>query len=368
MCILAVTTNGQETQPPLLNIGDPPPPLRLRKWLKGGPIQGFERGKVYAVEFWATWCGSCIAAMPHLSSLAGKYKNKATIIGIDIMERKTSSIKRVKAFVDSMGTAIDYEIAVEDSNFMSASWFNASGEEGLPVTYVIDQEGRVAWIGHPNELDEVLPKIVNNTWDIKGALAKRNLDRHLEKLDNSAGNELIDYRVDAEKRDFGKSDSVILRRVNEIVRSEPRLKYAPIVASFTFIALLKTDPQKAYDYGKLLMVTPTYRNPPYYVIFNVIKSYSNKLKLPPKIYELGANAYQARIDASPKTFDIPNTYHQMAEWYWYACDTSKAIEVEQKAVDAMKNKKHFSAADLATFESRLQHYKNLVAKTKNSML
>ena len=357
-CSLAVAANGQETQPPLLNIGDPAPSLEVRGWLKGTPIQGFEQGRLYVVEFWATWCGPCIAAMPHLSLVAGRYKKTVTVIGVDVMERDPS-MKRLKAFVDSMGSRMDYPVATEDSNFMATKWLNASGETGIPVAFVVNHERKVAWIGQPNYLDEVLPKILNNSLDIEKASVERKSNKRLEMLDDSAGSELQDYRAEVEKRDPGRSDSLVLSRVGEIVRKEPELKYAPKVAAYTFTILIKSDPQKAYEYGKVLLATPTYRIPPYYVIFNNIKSYPEDLMLPPQIYELGVEAYQARIDYAPKTIDLPKTYHIMADWYWRAHDTSKAIETEEKAIEALKTTKHGSGDSLAAFESRLQQYKNL---------
>ena len=65
-----------------LAVGDRAPALTVEKWVKGEPVTGFEKGKTYVVEFWATWCGPCIASMPHLSALQKEYKDKVTIIGV----------------------------------------------------------------------------------------------------------------------------------------------------------------------------------------------------------------------------------------------------------------------------------------------
>ena len=40
---------------PALRVGDPAPSLQVAEWIKGQPVSAFEAGKVYLVEFWATW-------------------------------------------------------------------------------------------------------------------------------------------------------------------------------------------------------------------------------------------------------------------------------------------------------------------------
>ncbi|HEY5327791.1 MAG TPA: TlpA disulfide reductase family protein [Mucilaginibacter sp.] len=343
-CIIAVTTRAQQDQPTLFNYGDPPPLLRVREWIKGTPVQSFEKGNVYVVEFWATWCKPCIAAMPHLSDLAREYKDTVTVLAIDVYEKKTTSTERVKAFVGGIGDRMDFHVAAEDTNFTVHDWLDAWGEKdyGIPRTFVVNAQGRVAWIGHPKDLDTVLRKIVNNTWDIKEALSKRSFNTYLKELDLEVFSKVHRYAGDYNKLDdLGKPDSALLV-INEMVKKEPRLKYAPVIASFTFSALLRTNTHKAYEFGKGVMVTPTYEEPAYDFIIGDIEGDSRKLKIPAEIYRLGAECYQAEIDHAPysELVDIPGQYRKMAAWYRLAGDKSKAMEAQQKVIKLERAKNH----------------------------
>ncbi len=342
-CIIAVSACAQKHQSASLNIGDPAPPLRVRRWIKGTPVKNFENGKVYIVEFWATWCRPCKAAMPHLSALAHEYNDKVSVLAIDIWEDKTAwgekgaaSMGKIKAFVDAMGHRMDFAVAVDDSNFMAHHWVEASDENSVPSTFVVNAQGKVAWIGNPIDLNEVLLKIVDNTWDIKEASSKRIFNQHLKALDFEAPDKLYMYNgIYDNLEDLGEPDSALLV-INEMIKTEPKLKYAPVIAYYTFHALLKTDPHKAYEYGKKVIVTSTYRRPAYNAIIGGIEDWSRKIKIPEEIYRLGAETYEAEIDNTNPVYqelmDIPGIYHKMAAWYRLAHDSSKAAEAEQKAI------------------------------------
>lgn len=368
LCMIAVAVQAQNAPSPLLNIGDPAPPLRVREWIKGSPIKKFKRGKVYVVEFWATWCTPCIKSMPHLSALAREYKKKVTFLGINVYEniyRKKNPIsaKQVKAFVDSMGHRMDYIVGMQDSNFMETKWLEASGEEGIPSSFIVDTEGKLVWTGHPRAgLAEVLPKVLNKTWDIKADLAKRNLNRYLRALDDSLNYELMNYKANPYKLgDKSKPDSALIM-IDQIIKSEPRLKYAPHIASNTFSALLETDPHKAYEYGKEVLMTPSYEDPAYNIIIWAIDYYSNNLNLPAEIYELGTEAYQMKINQIAPEEVVnwaPKFYTRQAAWHWCAGAKSKAIDVQQKAIEILKSKKGFSATDLIVYEYQLKQYKEM---------
>jgi thiol-disulfide isomerase/thioredoxin len=317
-CSLTTLTGRAQPGFPSLNIGDQAPPLQVQTWLKGDPVQQFEKGKVYVVEFWATWCRPCKAAMPHLSRLAAQYKDSVVFIGVDIYEDKNTSIDKIRRFVESMGDQLSYRVATEDSNRMETGWLDAAEEKdrGIPRSFVIDASGTVAWIGYPGQLGTVLPKVVNNTWNLSEALVKRNRDRYLRQLDDSLNYEFARYKTMDGKEKPGYSDSV-LRLAKEYIGEEPRLKYAPQMAYTIFAALLRTSPLQALGYGRKLLGTTTYEDdPPYDAIIDVLRTFPDGDKIPAEIYQLGVEAYQDKIDhfPYPELLDLTAIHHTMADW------------------------------------------------------
>ena len=43
---------------------------------------------------------------------------------------------------------------------MAKNWMKAAGQNGIPTAFIVNKEGKIAWIGHPGRMDEPLDKIV----------------------------------------------------------------------------------------------------------------------------------------------------------------------------------------------------------------
>ena len=163
----AAKTPATPPPAPTLKMGDAPPEFKVTQWYKGGPVT-IEADKTYIVECWATWCGPCVAAFPHLSEVAKVNKDKVTIIGVNVWERKTA--EEVKKFVEDQGDKMSYNVAADGDNVIAMNWLKAAGQNGIPCAFVVSK-GKIMWIGHPASLkQETLDSIIAGTFDVAGAL------------------------------------------------------------------------------------------------------------------------------------------------------------------------------------------------------
>jgi thiol-disulfide isomerase/thioredoxin len=131
-------------------IGTMAPPIQIDKWITSPPPD--LAGRVYVLEFWATWCPPCMRSIPHMIELANKYKDKAVPFIAVSVDRYSEPVRQV---VKNEG--ITYYVGMD--NGLSDKF----SVRGVPSAFIVDRSGKVAWQGHPmsSDFEPTLVKAIN---------------------------------------------------------------------------------------------------------------------------------------------------------------------------------------------------------------
>jgi uncharacterized protein (TIGR03435 family) len=132
------------------------------------------KGKVVVLEFWATWCGACLTAMPHLAKLQQTFPDKLRVITIS-----SESEKRIGAFLKSRPSNLWFAV---DTGEMISKFFP---HQLIPHTVVISPMGEVLAYTSPEAVTALvvdsiltgkevhLPKKVDVAFDSHEALMNK---------------------------------------------------------------------------------------------------------------------------------------------------------------------------------------------------
>lgn len=115
------------------------------------------KGSVVVMDFWATWCGPCKAAMPHVQKLHEEYGSKGVkVFGMNCWERDGDPVQYMK-----------------DKNYTYGLLLNADDVataykvSGIPTFYIIGRDGKIAYVGvgfsgSTDEMEEAIEKALEN--------------------------------------------------------------------------------------------------------------------------------------------------------------------------------------------------------------
>jgi thiol-disulfide isomerase/thioredoxin len=120
-------------------IGEKSPEIKIKGWITENPpdLRSLE-GKVRVLDFWATWCGPCVANIPHLVKLYSKYKP----MGVEFVAlSQDKSAEKVRKLVREK--KMNYLVAIDDG---TVDRFKVSS---YPTVVVIGHTGKVIWCGFP---------------------------------------------------------------------------------------------------------------------------------------------------------------------------------------------------------------------------
>jgi thiol-disulfide isomerase/thioredoxin len=117
------------------------------------------KGKVVVIDFWATWCGPCVAEMPKMKQLYAEYKPKGVeFIGVSLDQSESAGgLTKLKEFVQKEGIEWPqyYQGNYWQSEF-SAGW----GINSIPSVFIIDANGNLYSTEARGKLEKLIPELI----------------------------------------------------------------------------------------------------------------------------------------------------------------------------------------------------------------
>lgn len=126
------------------------------------------KGKIVMLDFWATWCGPCVQAMPQVEKVAGEFeKDGVTLVAVNLQEAPEQIKSMLERHKFKVTVALDREGLVADKYKAVA----------IPQTVIIDREGKVArlFVGGGTHFDDQLRQALKGVISgVKPAAAPAN--------------------------------------------------------------------------------------------------------------------------------------------------------------------------------------------------
>ena len=120
--------------------GERPPQIIVDQWVTSSPSS--VDGKFVLVDFWATWCGPCRRAIPHLNELQTKFRDKLVVIGLS--DESVEDIQKMQSPVMNYFVGTDTQARTR----------TAVEVRGIPHALLMDPKGIVRYEGVPDYLTE----------------------------------------------------------------------------------------------------------------------------------------------------------------------------------------------------------------------
>lgn len=161
---------------PPLGVGDPAPAFEVDHWIREPHAMPFDGESIYIIEFWATWCGSCIAGFPELADLQAEYADQGVVvIAATNADDWGCTLESATAMAMDPQRRMEFGVAFMDDQEAYRAWAGASGHRGIPTAMVVDRSGRMAHVGYERRKRAVVEAILAGTFDMERAAERHEM-------------------------------------------------------------------------------------------------------------------------------------------------------------------------------------------------
>lgn len=130
-----IFNNGETVQSgTVLRVGQPAPEFTLMT-PAGHPVSLSDyAGQVVLVNFWATWCPSCVTEMPDYEQVYQQFKPEFVVVGVNLQE----SGGHVQQYAAGLG--VSFPVVLDEAGTVTTRHYQVTG---MPGSYIIDREGKI---------------------------------------------------------------------------------------------------------------------------------------------------------------------------------------------------------------------------------
>jgi thiol-disulfide isomerase/thioredoxin len=155
-----------------LEVGERAPDVTLRDWHDRPVALADFHGKVVCIDFWASWCAPCKAALPALDAFARRHADAGlAVLAVDIDTDRAAAERFIAERVPDSAMTL-----LRDPGGDLMKRFGASG---MPALYVLDRAGTVRAVeagyalGTLDEIEQLLARLLAEPAPTPGSRASR---------------------------------------------------------------------------------------------------------------------------------------------------------------------------------------------------
>jgi thiol-disulfide isomerase/thioredoxin len=197
-----------------LQVGEKAPQILVSDWIENAPKDKSFANKFIVLEFWTTWCGPCLASVPHLNELQNEFKAQPDLMFVSMTNEKVEKVQKLLKRVPFQSIVVTDVSNQTQKNYSE----HGDGLVGLPSTILIDKNNVIRWVGIPTGLTKkILSDFVNNQLNSPkqmvvmddtnatptGVISKESMKKMLE---NASSNKVFDMS-DAGKVEYAMTSA-----------------------------------------------------------------------------------------------------------------------------------------------------------------